>query len=86
MYTMCVIDVLEFSDEKGIKIIHINTQSLLHKVEDIFSNFNFCDVIIVMGSQPLDKTGMRMILRKVEVFVYMLKVLFHMKFLVLLVL
>ena len=44
---MCVTDVPDLSREKGIKMIHLNARSLFSKIDDIFSNFKFCDVIII---------------------------------------
>ena len=44
---MYAIDVAQLASEKGIKMIHINARSLFHKIEDIFSNFCFCDIVVI---------------------------------------
>ena len=44
---MCVIDVAEFADGKGVKIVHINARSLINKLYDISHHFCFCDVVII---------------------------------------
>ena len=44
---MCTIEINQLSNEKGIKIIHLNARSRFHKLEDIFHNFYYCDVIVI---------------------------------------
>ena len=44
---MCIIETTHLACEKGIKIVHINARSLFHKIEDIFTTFQSCDVIVI---------------------------------------
>ena len=44
---MCVVDATKLSCEKGIIMVHINARSLFHKIEDIFSNFHYCNIIVI---------------------------------------
>ena len=46
---MCTIDPAQLACEKGapFKMVHINARSLFHKIEDIFTTFHFCEVLVI---------------------------------------
>ena len=44
---MCVIETSQLLREKGIKMVHINARSLYHKIEDAFTIFQVCDIIVI---------------------------------------
>ena len=41
------IDINLFAQEKGLKFVHINARSIINKLQEIYIQYRFCDVIVV---------------------------------------